>query len=125
MSMPNSVGFPLNGAARKQAVSKLAFDIRNWAALIEDRNLVATDEMNALALQAKNADRLASELDKDSAFAVDTMKLVGAVQQILEKEMKSQVESEHLKAAEREECPPKYRAFVNRYFEVLSGMEDK
>ena len=39
----------------------------------------------------------------------------------LQKSLRSLLEQKRLHAAQREDCPPKYRKLVNSYFEALSS----
>ena len=42
----------------------------------------------------------------------------------LEAEYESALSAKRLFQAQREECPPRYRPLVNRYFEVLSELSE-
>ena len=78
-----------------------------------------------MAMAARDTQGLESKLDADMDYAVDMMRLVGEVHQMLEKKLQSQLESERMKVAEREDCPPQYGPLVKMYFMKLSGVEGK
>ena len=79
-----------------------------------------TQDVQKLQDLLKNPDKLSTELEKATEA---TDKLAGVTARIsnkLEAELQANIEAKRLFDAQREECPPEYRQFVNRYFEVLS-----
>ncbi len=65
-----------------------------------------------------------SELEKrlavDPKFFQDVSGLVGSISNKIEAEIAAKAEAGKLFSSQREECPPNYRQFVNKYFEDLS-----
>ena len=116
---------PLTGAERKEAANRVALDMGSWTAMIEDRGLSDAAAVRQVAMAARDTQGLESKLDADMDYAVDTMRLVGEVHQMLEKSLQSQLEAERMKVAEREDCPPHYGSLVKMYFMKLSGAEGK
>ncbi|HUX15290.1 MAG TPA: hypothetical protein VMW52_02395, partial [Phycisphaerae bacterium] len=118
-------GAPLAGTERKETANRVALDMGYWTAMIADRGLSDSTAFRQVAAEARDTRKLESKLDADTAYAVDMMRLVGDVHQMLEKALQSQLEAERMKAAEREECPPQYGPLVKRYFMRISGAEGK
>jgi len=65
-----------------------------------------------------------SELEKrlavDPKFLQDVSGIVGSISDKIEAELQAKTEASKLFSSQREECPPSYRQFVNKYFEALS-----
>ncbi len=56
----------------------------------------------------------------DPSLLAEVSGVVVRINTKLEAEMEAKTEAKKLFASQREECPPAYRRYVNRYFEGLS-----
>ena len=63
---------------------------------------------------------LEKKLAVDPKFLQDVSGLVESISGKIEAELDAKTEASKLFSSQREECPPSYRQFVNKYFEALS-----
>ncbi len=63
---------------------------------------------------------LEKKLAVDPKFLQDVTGIVGRIDDKIEAEIEAKSAAGKLFSSQREECPPNYRQFVNKYFEALS-----
>jgi len=99
---------------------KLAYNLAQLAAAVDNRDLIPQDQANQLKQMTTDKAGLEKKLATDSKFLQDVADLVSRVSDKIEAEMEAKTEAGKLFSSQREECPPNYRQFVNKYFEALS-----
>jgi len=108
-------------AEQKAAAQKLAFQMANLARKLDEREIVSQEDLEKLK---KEMTMDKAELEKRLRVDPDLLARVsGVVDRIsakLETELEAKTEAKKLFSSQREECPPLYRQFVNKYFEALS-----
>jgi hypothetical protein len=110
------------GSGREEMLQKLSYDLKRLATNLDNRDLVAQKDVDALKQLNMSAADLAKRLAVDPKLLRDTSDLVGRISDNLEAETEAKTESSKLFSSQREECPPAYRQYVNQYFEALSQM---
>ena len=107
---------PKDGGSAKQ----LAKDIARLDQYLADRDLVDKKETEELKEISKDQAELEKSLAVDEGKLKAVTNLVNRISAKLEAELESTADAGKLFSAQREECPPSYRQFVNKYFEALS-----
>ena len=87
---------------------------------LADRDLVDKKETEELKEISKDQAELEKSLAVDEGKLKAVTNLVNRISAKLEAELESTADAGKLFSAQREECPPSYRQFVNKYFEALS-----
>ena len=101
-------------------VRKLAYNLSQLTAAIDNRQLLPQDQVDQLKQMTVDKAELEKKLAVDPKFVHDVSDLVGNIGDKIEAEMEAKTEASKLFSSQREECPPIYRQFVNKYFEALS-----
>jgi len=65
---------------------------------------------------------LEKKLEVDPKFLTQVTDIVGRISDKIEAELEAKTAAGKLFSSQREECPPNYRQFVNKYFEALSQL---
>ena len=65
-------------------------------------------------------EELEKRLRVDPKLLQEVGGIVARISSKLESEIQAKTEAKKMFSSQREECPPEYRQFVNRYFEELS-----
>lgn len=105
---------------RQEAAQKLAYDLNHLATGLDQRQLVPQNEVDLLKQMSLDKAELEKRLAVDPKFLKDVSEVVAGISGKIEAEMEAKTEAKKLFSSQREECPPAYRQFVNKYFEVLS-----
>jgi len=101
-------------------VRKLAYNINQLTAAVDGRQLVAQSDVDLLKQMTMDKAELEKRLMVDPKFLQDVSGLVGSISSKIEAELEAKTKAGKLFSSQREECPPSYRQFVNKYFEALS-----
>ncbi len=110
---------PLSPQQRREQGQKVASDVRRLERHVRRRDYADDEDVNVLR-------RIAQDENLDKKLATDeyTQKrlrdIVARVSDRLEAELEATTKAKQSLAAQREECPPRYRLLVNKYFEALS-----
>ena len=104
-------------------VRDLAYNLSQLTAAVDNRQLVSQDQVDQLKQMTMDKDALEKKLAVDPKFLHDVSDIVGRISDKIEGEMEATSEAGKLFSSQREECPPSYRQFVNKYFEALSQVQ--
>ena len=102
------------------AIRQAAYNLGQLSAVVDNRQIVAQDDSDRLRAMSADKAALEKQLATDPKFLSDASTLVDAVANKIEAELRAKAEEGKLYSSQREECPPEYRLFVNKYFEDLS-----
>jgi hypothetical protein len=111
-----------NASGGGDDVRQVAYNINQLATIIDGRLLVPQDEVDRLKEMSMDKSELEKRLAVDPKFLQDASDLVGSISNKIEAEIQAKAEAGKLFSSQREECPPKYRQLVNKYFEALSQL---
>lgn len=112
-----------SGSGGGDDVRKLAYNLTQLTAVIDNRQIVPQDDVERLKEMGMDKSELEKRLAVDPKFLQDISALVGSINDKIEAEMQAKAEAGKLFTSQREECPPNYRQFVNKYFEALSQVK--
>ena len=101
-------------------VSQAAYDLSQLSAVIDNRQIVAQNDSDQLKQMTTDKSQLEKRLATDAKFQSDLSALVSTIAEKIQAELRAKAEAGKLYSSQREECPPEYRQFVNKYFEDLS-----
>jgi hypothetical protein len=101
-------------------VSQAAYNLSQLSAVIDNRQIVAQNDSDQLKQMTEDKSQLEKRLATDPKFQGDVSSLVSTIAEKIEAELRAKAEAGKLYSSQREECPPEYRQFVNKYFEDLS-----
>jgi hypothetical protein len=118
-STPGSEAMSSGGGDPDQA-RRLAYNLTQLAAVIDNRQLVPQDQVDQLKEMAMDKEALKKKLETDPKFLADMAQVVSTIDDKIEAELEAKTQAGKLYSSQREECPPVYRQFVNQYFEALS-----
>ncbi|MDD5262297.1 MAG: hypothetical protein PHD76_10675 [Methylacidiphilales bacterium] len=114
-------GGRLSEEDRKAAAQKLAYQVGRLATGLDQREIVSQADIDKLkAEMALDKGDLGKRLLVDPKLLQNVSGVVERISDKLEAEMEAKTEARKLFSSQREECPPSYRQFVNKYFEALS-----
>lgn len=105
---------------RHAAAQKTAADIKRLAKGLDQRGLAPPTEVKRLTELSQDTAKLEAGLTGDPKLVKEVTELVATISDTLEKEREVKTQAGKLFSSQREECPPAYRQFVNKYFEALS-----
>ncbi|MDD5350295.1 MAG: hypothetical protein PHQ12_08810 [Chthoniobacteraceae bacterium] len=105
---------------KAEAASKAAHNLRTLAAALDDRGIVSQQEVDKIKEISKDKDELEKSLLADPKLIKDISAIVASISGKLEKETSAMDSASKLFSFQRQECPPSYRQFVNKYFDALS-----
>jgi hypothetical protein len=119
---------PLSKTERKELAREAADDADRLKEQLAARdfsrgNEEAKKDFDAFQQKVQNRKQLSDELEDMSKAPDEVARLTARVSDRLEAASEANTVAKRLFAAQREECPPQYRQFVNRYFEALSKQE--
>jgi len=103
-------------------VRQLAYNLSQLTTAVDNRQLLPQDQVDQLKQMTADKAELEKKLAADSKYLHDVSGLVGTISNKIEAEMEAKSEAGKLFSSQREECPPNYRQFVNKYFEALSQL---
>ncbi|HAU38023.1 MAG TPA: hypothetical protein DCX07_09955 [Phycisphaerales bacterium] len=107
---------------RREIGAQIAADVRRLAAQVERRPDVKLDEKDSASLKREAADpALEVKLASNPAKQQDLSNLITRVSGQLETQLQTALEAKQLFSAQQDECPPRYRHLVNRYYQTLSN----
>jgi len=114
----------LSPQQRQELAAKAADDAARLARQLASRDFAKNDQAFAHDIQtlqqmAQDPAKMTQDLAKTSP-PKDIAGLAGRLSDKLESAYDADLAAKKLFAAQREECPPQYRPFVNAYFEALS-----
>ncbi len=113
-------------AERERATAELLIKTRRLVRYLEDEKLVdkkVTDYLKRTSKSEKGFREMFGDEGKERAARFVTVTTAARVN--LQKSLSSLLDQKRLRAAQREDCPAKYRKLVNGYFEALSGGKTK
>ena len=105
---------------REEQAEQLAFDIRRFVKHLENRDFASPEEVKPLKRSTEEPRRFSKEVPKDLKKQRELLKVVRRLRNKLEAEYEAKLAAKKLFAAQREECPPRYRRLVNKYYEALA-----
>jgi hypothetical protein len=111
---------PGNNSGGGDDIRNLAYNLNQLTAAVDNRDLVPQDEAEQLKQMTMDKSELEKKLAVDPKFLQDVTGIVGRISDKIEAEIAAKSAAGKLYSSQREECPPNYRQFVNKYFEVLS-----
>ena len=109
-------------ASGRQAAATAASKIAEISKTLGD-SPVDPKELEALVKISEDEDELAKSLLTDPEKLEKVTGIINNVSERYEAELEGIRSGKKIFASQREECPPKYRRFVNKYFQVLSEIE--
>jgi hypothetical protein len=109
-----------NGPGGGDATRQVAYNLGQLASVIDNRQLVPQNDVDQLKQMSMDKSELEKRLAVDPKFLQDVSALVGDINGKIEAELEAKAQAGKLFSSQREECPPNYRQFVNKYFEALS-----
>jgi hypothetical protein len=110
---------PKPAEERRKAGENLAFDLERLVRHLETRDLGDKDDVRKLKDSSQRPDELARQAEIEPAGLEAMRAVLRRVSHKLEKEVEARLEAKRLFSAMREEVPPQYRLWVNRYYEAL------
>lgn len=113
---------PLTDQEKKDLADTLTQDIERLTRHLESRDFAKKDDTQFLKDQSKGGEGFAQGLKDDPRKRDEVADVIRRVSDHLEAEYLSQLQAKKLLAAQHEECPPDYRALVNKYYEALSDV---
>ncbi|MFB3891846.1 MAG: DUF4175 family protein [Phycisphaerae bacterium] len=112
-------GKPLSDQEKKKLAEDLTYEIERFAKHLENRTFASKPDTDYL-LKAAADPNLGQALKDYEPKRNEIATVVKRVRNKLEAEYQAHLDGKRLMSAQREECPPGYRAMVNKYFEALS-----
>jgi hypothetical protein len=109
-----------DGAGDADDVRQAAYNLSQLSNVVDNRQIVSQDEADRLRQASADEAALEKRLTTDPKFLADLSQLVDSVANKIAAELRATTEAGKLYSSQREECPPEYRQFVNKYFEDLS-----
>ena len=110
---------PVSPGDRRRAGENLAFDLQRLVRHLENRDLGDKDDVRKLKDASRRPDEMAKQTELEPAGVEALRAILRRVSHRLEKELEARLEAQRLFSAMREEVPPQYRLWVNRYYEGL------
>jgi hypothetical protein len=108
---------------RKEAAEKAKALAKQLAEHMDNREFGKKEDREKLKEITKDPD-LQKKLEEDEKKLDEMKEVVARIKNKLEEAYEAKMTGQHLFSAQREECPPQYRALVNKYYESLSQKDD-
>jgi len=112
-------GQQLTPEQRRELGKEIASSVRRLDRQITNRDFNLSKDVAVLARVAQDP-ALEAKLATDSEVQKRLRDVVARVSDKLEAELESTAKAQRILSSEQEECPPKYRLMVNKYYEALS-----
>jgi hypothetical protein len=111
------------GAARsRDDIDELWYEAKDLVDTLRDQELAEGGTVEYIARKVEDPDEFRRMFDKiNKAKAGKFADVVMGVGRSLDKVLEETLSAKRLQAEEQEQCPTKYRSFVNAYFESLSN----
>jgi predicted aminopeptidase len=101
-------------------IDRTAHTLKRFTRHVEARDF--GDEADRQQLKKHDDDAARREALEDQAKRKELGRLVARMRDRLEAEYQATLRAKKLYAAQRQQCPPKYRHVVNKYYEKLAEM---
>ena len=109
-------------AERERRTSELLTRTRRLVRYLEDEKMIDQKVVDYLKRTSKTERRFGEIFSTEDPQRADRFVSVTRSARVsLQKSLGSLLDQKRLRAAQREDCPAKYRKLVNDYFEALSG----
>jgi len=109
-------------ADRARATAELLTKTRRLVRYLEEEKVIDQKMVDYLKRTSRSGRSFQEMFDEKQKERADHfVKATRTARVSLQKSLKSLLEQKRLHAAQREDCPPKYRKMVNSYFEALSS----
>jgi hypothetical protein len=112
-------GQQLTPEQRRELGKEIASSIRRLNRQITNRDFNLSQDVALVARVAQDP-TLEAKLPTDSETQKRLREVISRVSDKLEAELESTAKAKRILSSEQEECPPKYRLMVNKYYEALS-----